>query len=772
MKLQTLALLGTYVPRQCGIGTFTKDLREALALKKDLRTMVLAMDDTQSGYPYPPEVRFQIQASRFKDYQVAADLLNINQIDAVLVQHEFGIFGGRAGDHVIALLRKLRMPTMVTLHTVLAQPNSEQMAVMRELIALSDRLVVMCSKAVGILTDVYKAPAQKITVIPHGIPDVPFTDPAFFKDQFDFEGRPTLLTFGLLSPGKGLEVVIEALPTIAKRHPEVVYVILGAIHPHVFKSSGNSYLASLELLAEKRGVRDHVVFHNRFVNQDELCRYLGAADVFITPYPNKAQITSGTLAYAMGAGKAVVSTPYWYAEEMLAEDRGRLFPFGDSSRLAELVNELLDDPVACAAMRKRAYLHCRPTVWKEVGRSYARLARAVLRERAHHPRPVSQFHVSLADTAALPEVSVTHLREMTDDTGILQHAVYATPDRNHGYCADDNARALVAATLYQEVTGDESLVPLAGIYLAFLHHAYNPATRRFRNFMSYGRTWQEEVGSEDVHGRSLWALGLTTALGSNNALLSLANRLFCNALESMEAIHSPRSWAFALVGIHAYLRRFSGDSFARRMRDQLALRLYELFTRNSTPDWPWCEEAVTYDNAKLPHALILSGQWMPHADMLSQGLRSLDWLVRQQIGESGRISLIGNQGWMTRSGQRARFDQQPVEAMSMVEACAEAYHCTGEPQWRERARSFLNWFLGNNDTESMLYDSETGGCRDGLHANGPNLNQGAESTLAWLVALLSLTQLRRGYATGIDHPAATTPVIDPAPAGSVSSGSK
>jgi hypothetical protein len=445
----------------------------------------------------------------------------------------------------------------------------------------------------------------------------------------------------------------------------------------------------------------------------------------------------------MGAGKPVVSTPYWYAEEMLDGGRGRLFPFGDSRKLAETVIDLLDNEVERHTMRKKAYMHCRPMVWKEVGRRYLEVASEAVRNRTLRPRPVFYFRWHADDTRALPEVDLTHLRRLTDQTGILQHAIYSIPNRHHGYSTDDNSRALIATLMYQDLIRGKSAIELGDVYLSFLHYAFDPSTKRFRNFMGFDRRWLEESGSQDVHGRSIWALGLATALAPNDAMLSFAARLFQEAMEEVRNLAAPRSWAFSLVGMHAYLARFEGDTYVRRRRLFLARKLHGLFTANATEEWPWCEELVTYDNAKLPHALILSGQWIPDQAMVDQGLRTLEWLVDLQTTEEGTVSLIGNDGWIDRSGRRARFDQQPVEAMALIEACAEAYRCTRDQVWVERAHRILGWFLGNNDNESILYDYRTGGCRDGLHADGPNLNQGAESTLAWLVSLLTVIWLDR-----------------------------
>jgi len=750
-SIQTVALVGSYVPRQCGIATFTKDLRDAVAAETGERqASVVAIDDNAAGYDYPDEVRFQIPQHKQVEYVSAADLLNVNQIDCVLLQHEYGIYGGKDGSHVLEFARTLRMPIISTLHTVLAEPSVGQRAVLKELTRLSDRVVVMSHLARQMLCDIYGVPEEKAVYIPHGIPDVPFVDPSFYKEQFGVADRRVLLTFGLLSPGKGIEVAIRAMPKIVEKHPDVMYIILGATHPHVLKSEGNAYRNSLERLVDQLGLDNHVVFHNRFVTLEELLGYIGVAEIYVTPYPNRNQITSGTLAYAVGTGKVVVSTPYWHAEEMLADGRGRIFPFGDSDALAANVVELLGDPTKHAAIRKRAYAYCRPMIWKEVARSFLALAADAAKERSRKARPILVARAVATEVAAIPDVSIAHLRRMTDDTGILQHAVHAVPNRHHGYCTDDNARALVAALMHYDLTKDDSALALADRYLSFIHHAFNPERRRFRNFMSYDRRWLEEIGSEDVHGRTVWALGSAVMLAPNDAILSLSIRMFHEAIQVPETFTSPRAWAFALVGLHAYLTRFGGDTPARRIRELLAERLLAQFKANASADWPWCEDVLTYDNAKLPHALILAGKESGNREMLAQGLLSLEWLVKLQVMDSGRVSLIGNLGWLDRKGKRARFDQQPVEAMALAEACAQAYRVTGEEAWFDRARAFLDWFTGNNDTGASLYDYQTGGCRDGLSADGPNLNQGAESTLAWLIALLTVMDLHRARTVAED----------------------
>jgi glycosyltransferase involved in cell wall biosynthesis len=741
-KVRHAAVCGTYLPRKCGIATFTKDLRDALAGVIDEEGLTaVALDDDGAHYCYPRDVHFQIRVPVAADYRTAADMLNINQVDVTFLQHEYGIFGGRDGVLVLELIRRLRMPVVVTLHTVLKEPTRTQARVMREIAEAADRLVVMSERGREFLTTIYGIPEEKVAFIPHGIPDVPFVDASFYKDQFGLAGRTTILTFGLLAKGKGIEVMLKAMPAIVARHPEVTYVVLGATHPHVLRDEGDAYRSELERLVVDLGLRDHVVFLNRFVSLDELCGYIGAADVYVTPYAHEAQITSGTLAYACGAGKAVVSTPYWYAQELLDEGRGLLFPFGDSDALAEQVLTLLDDQHERDAMRKRIYMHCRKMVWHEVARGYLEVAAAARRDWSENPRQRELAVPSVQNSELVPAIDLRHLQAMTDDTGIYQHAIYTIPDRDHGYCTDDNARALVAALRYYDQTRDDSALPLVSVYLAFLHSAFNTETQRFRNFMSFDRQWLEESGSEDSHARAIWALGEAVALAPNDGIRGYTTRLFNAALPAIAGFDAIRPSAFGLVGIHAYLRRFGGDTEVRRVRAELAHNLMGAFQACASDDWPWCEEMVTYDNGKLPHALLLAGKWLPDSGMVEMGLKALRWLFTIQTSEHGYMNPVGCNGWYPRGQSMALFDQQPLEMMSLVDAAAEAYRQTNDAYWVECATRCLEWFLGKNAVGVALYDFKTGGCRDGLTPQGANLNEGAESTLSWLLTAMTVQQL-------------------------------
>jgi len=739
----SIAFVSDYLPRRCGIATFAHDLCEAVAKQTGPAhdVFAVAINDRPQGYPYSNRVRFEVRESVQTDYRLAADFLNINQVWVTCLQHEYGIFGGTCGAHILAMLKRIRRPLVTTLHTVLKEPLEQQHLVMREIGRLSDRMVVMGKIGQTILHDVYGVPKEKIVTIPHGIPDVPFIDPSFYKDKFGVEGRKVILTSGLLSPGKGIEYAIEALPEIVAKHPEVVYIILGATHPHVKRETGEEYRNSLTRRVHELGIMDNVIFKNRFVELEELCEFLGAADIYITPYLSEAQITSGTLTQAMGAGKAVISTPYWYATEMLASDRGRLVPFRDAGAISAQIIDLLDNETQRHAMRKRAYNYCRKMVWSRVAQNYLDLYTEASESWVQKRRTVvaaggDSKPVEKEDE--LPEVDLRHLRTMTDDTGMLQHSLYCTPNRSHGYCTDDNARALIVTVLHWNLIRDESVLPLMQIYLSFLAHAMDEETRRFRNFMNYDRSFSEIVGSEDSHGRALWSLGMAVAMCPHESMIALATRLFTQALSAVQSFVSPRAWAFTIVGIHAYLRRFGGDSEARRFRAMLTERLAKRFTDHMSDDWPWCENVVTYANAKLPHALLMSGKWMQRGDIIDLGKRTLAWLMEVQTNEDGFLSLIGTDGWYARGGQKAMFDQQPIEAHALVDACLEAYRVTRESYWVDLARRAFNWFLGDNDVHTPLHDFTTGGCRDGLHPDQVNQNQGAESTLAWLMSLLMM----------------------------------
>ncbi len=737
-------MLGNHVPRQCGIATFTTDLSEAISGEyPELDCFVLAMNDAGRRHAYPQRVRFELAESDLASYRRAADFLNVNTVDVLSVQHEYGIFGGKAGSHVLALLREVRMPIVSTLHTILAEPNAQQRAAMDELTQLSERLVVMSAHGARLLADVHGVPASKIDLIPHGIALVPQSGPS--KNKLGVEGKSVILTFGLLSPDKGIESVIEALPAILERRPDAIYIVLGATHPHVKERHGETYRLMLEARAQQLGVDSSVIFHDRFVSQGELAEFLSAADIYVTPYLKPEQITSGTLAYAVGSGKAVISTPYWYATELLAEGRGILVPWRDPQAIAREVIGLLGNDERRLALCARAASYGREMVWPAVAKRYLESFERASAEHTSRMRSVFQAKTLAKRPAELPALNLEHLQLMTDHTGMLQHSAFSVPRYEDGYCLDDNARALLLTALVEDAgTEDEkALRALASRYLAFVGHAFDREHGRFRNFMSYARTWTEACGSEDSHGRALWALGTVVGRSVDPGRQSLAGQLFHLALPAVSGFSSPRAWAFALLGIDDYLRAFQGDRSVQAVRRALAERLLSLFQRTSAPDWPWFEDRVTYSNARLCQALIVSGTHMEHKEMTAAGLRSLDWLAHIQRSADGYFAPIGSNGFYVRGQKAPAFDQQPVEACAMISGCLEALRATGDARWGRHARRAFHWFFGQNQLQQPLYDPLTGGCRDGLHADRVNQNQGAESTLSFLLALQEMRSADR-----------------------------
>jgi glycosyltransferase involved in cell wall biosynthesis len=746
-KIRRVAFIGNYLPRKCGIATFTTDLCESFAeCFPEVEVLTLAMNDREGGYDYPDRVRFEIQQDNLYSYERAAEYLNQNEIDIVSLQHEYGIYGGPAGDYILTLLRSLRVPVVTTLHTVLREPDSHQLAVLREIGQLSDQVVVMSQRSADYLHEIYQVPEEKIKFIHHGIPDISFADPSLYKDRFGVKGKFVILTFGLLSENKGIENVIKALPAVVKKFPDLVYFVLGATHPHVIQRDGEKYRESLLQLARKLGVEDNVEFQNEFVDHNELTKYISSADIYITPYLSPVQAVSGTLAYTLGSGKAVISTPYWYAEELLADGRGILVPFHDSDAISKEILFLLEDETERNAMRKRAYQYGRNMIWPEVSTRYLEAFDFALLERSSPPKPTFVGEIGKEDRRSqeIPMIKLDHLLCLTDDTGILQHAIYTIPNPREGYTTDDNARALIAVMLMEElgIQLPDHVPDLASRYLSFLWNAYNPDTGRFRNFMAYDRSWIEEIGSEDSHARSIWALGIVNSKSEREGLQRAASRLFQMALSETVNFKSPRAWGFTLLGINEYLKRFPGDRQVINCRDNLAIRLMDLYEANCSPDWHWFENIAAYDNPVLSRVLMISGQSMGNEQLVEAGLESLEWLAQEQFLDDGIFTPIGCNGFYRRGEEKAYFDQQPIEAYSMIAACLDAYVITGQIEWHKRARQVMLWFYGYNELGLSLYDPATGGCQDGLTPDSVNLNQGAESSLAYLLSVLEMESIK------------------------------
>jgi glycosyltransferase involved in cell wall biosynthesis len=752
--LRRIAVIGNSLPRRCGIATFTTDLQQAISTSRpNLDTCIVAMTDHGQTYEYPCAVAFEVNDDNIDAYVRAADFLNAGRFDAVCLQHEFGIFGGEAGAHILVLLSRLTMPVVTTFHTVLARPTDAQRAVLERVVEASSKVVVMAKKGRELLRSVYQVADDKIEVIAHGIPDVAFVGPDAAKAKLGFGGRSVILTFGLLSPNKGIEVMIDAMPSILKRRANAVYVVLGATHPNLVRDEGEAYRESLMARVRELGVEKHVVFLDQFVDQATLLEFISMCDVYVTPYLNEAQMTSGTLAYSFGLGKPVVSTPYWHARELLADGRGVLVPFGDAAAIGSEIAELLTDDVRREAMCKRAYAVSRTMTWARTAERYVSVfenarqghwLKVIARSDTGSPEPRSP---------AAPEMQIGHFLSMCDDTGLFQHAVHSVPDRSHGYCVDDNARALLLACALNNPGEQRLSEVLTARFAAFVQHAWNPDTRRFRNFMGFNRAWLEDTGSEDSHARTLWALGECARRDASPSRRRWAASLFSEALPTAEGFRSPRAWAFTLLGLSAYCAVAPDDLHAHEVRHLLAERLMSALAAVETPEWVWFEEGLSYDNARLPQALMLTGMATQKLAYVEAGLRSLRWLMTQQTAPAGHFRPVGTAGFGDRREHPRAFDQQPVEATATIAACLAAWRADGDAEWKALATRVFGWFLGSNDLSVALVDMHTGSCRDGLHPDRANENRGGESVLSYLLGLAEIRQLARVNA-GLTKPAA------------------
>jgi glycosyltransferase involved in cell wall biosynthesis len=734
--IEHIALIGNFLPRKCGLATYTTDTFTALKGRfPDLKIDVYAMDDHPGRYDYPPEVTLSIPDQDRLAYINAARAIANSGVQAIWLQHEYGIFGGAAGEHILALLDRVSIPVMITLHTILEKPSADERRVMEALIRRADKLVVMAERGREILERVYSANARKIVMIPHGVPDRDFVDPNRLKARFGWEGRKTVLTFGLLAPNKGIETMIDALPAIVEQHPDVLYAVLGATHPHLVAHEGEAYRERLMTLAEARGVGDQVQFIDAFLEHDELIAYLQAADIYATPYINPAQITSGTLSYAVGVGKAVVSTPYVHATEILGDGHGVLVDFGDSAAFAREINNLLGSDRNRARLSRRAYERGRTMIWPrlaEVG--MAEIAIMVATRPRRLAGKGASFKPLVPDFAAV--------ERMSDSTGMLQHSIYSVPDRRHGYCIDDNARALI---LVSRMTGlsDEARDKWMTVYASFIQYAWNPEARRFRNFMNFDRTWCEDVGSEDSNGRALWALGVTARDGTVRKHRDWAVAMFDLTGSLALELGAARSHAFAMLGAAAIIAAYPGHTLARTILTRFSGELLALLEEARRPEWEWFEIVLAYDNARLPEALIRAGMALNRDDLLKCGLETLDWIIGQQTSPEGRFRAVGTESFGRAYADPLPFDQQPLEAQATIEACEAAFDATGDTRWVAEATRAYRWYLGQNDLDLPLATSQDGGCFDGLMPTGLNRNQGAESILALQLASCTISGLSK-----------------------------
>jgi glycosyltransferase involved in cell wall biosynthesis len=735
-----IAYISTYPPRECGIATFNQNLMRAINAnfpkKETLQCgFVVAINDSEKlqEYEYPEEVKYIIRQNHQKDYIRAANYINTSDVDACIMEHEFGIYGGESGIYILPLLNRIEKPLISILHTVLRDPSYVQRIIIREIAEQSSKIIVMSRRAVEFLVNIYEIPIEKIQIIEHGVPDVnvPANNPVNNLSQF--KNHRVLLTFGLISRNKGLETVIKALPKIVEKHPDVMYVVLGNTHPGVLKNSGEEYRDHLKSLAAQLNVSKHLSFIHKFVSEEELVNYLSAAEIYVTPYLNEAQITSGTLSYAVGAGSAVVSTPYWHATELLADNRGRLFEFKNSDALADIINELLDEESTLNFLKENAFeygLHLR---WPVIGAEYIKAAQEAC---SAHDFSDKILRNSIVDPEIMPKFSLAHVQRLTDDTGIVQHAKYGIPNLKEGYCLDDNARGLIMALMAYQRNKSKEAFELLPVYLSYIHYMQTD-DGNFRNFLSFSRQYLDEVGSEDSFGRTIWALGHLIECAASNSYKEFALELFRKSFPHFKKLTHLRGMANTIIGISLYLQVVPGDDGMVSELVRLTQPLIEGYERNQSENWQWFEEKMTYDNAILPLALLHSCEITGDEKIKQVALKTMAFLDTLTLS-NGYLSPVGNDGWYYRGGMFPTFDQQAIETMAMVLMHFKAYQIFRKPQYIEKMFLCYRWFLGENTLRAPLYDHETKGCCDGLLPTGINRNQGAESTLAYLIAHLTV----------------------------------
>lgn len=723
-----LALVGTYAPRKCGLATFTTDVhRQLVAHHPEFEVEVFALDEPSAGVEYTGVDTLIVQDDP-ASYAAAARRINQSGAGAVWIQHEFGIFGGPDGEMICDFIDRIAAPLIFTLHTVLSEPSDRQRRIIKHLLERAMRVMVMSEHGRDILVSAYDAPKDLIRIIPHGAPDRPFGREGLFKERFDLAGRDVMMTFGLLGPGKGLEHAIEALPRIIAKHPSLLYRIVGVTHPNLVAREGEAYREKLQTLAERLGVSDHIVWENRFLDTEELLDQIEACDIYLTPYPNLQQSTSGTLSYAVALGKAVVSTPYVHARELLADQAGILVEPNSPTALAEAVIALLNDRLHLDATKRRAYDKGRGTIWAEFAQASADLVRGAIRTQPPMVNP-----------AAVPGLAAVF--DMTDATGMLQHSIGIVPDRRHGYCIDDNARALILMNLVEGLQAEEKRARSV-VFASFIQHAWNPEARRFRNFMRFERTWCEDIGSEDSNGRTLWALGHTVEHSGDADLRRWALRWFDDVAPALAELSSPRAVAFTMLGAASVLRQLGSHSQAEAILDAGGDLLQRLVDASRRPDWAWFETVLGYDNPRLCQALIEAGHLRGRADWTAVGIETLNWIAGRQTAPDGHFIPVGSETFGKVHAQYP-FDQQALEAQAAVEAAHAAFIATRNRRWLEHAHAAYGWFFGRNDRGLALADIATGRCRDGITPRGINENSGAESILAFQLSYYALSALRR-----------------------------
>ena len=730
-----IAIIGNFLPRHCGIATFTKNLVQSILAAEDIakepiEIFVVAMNNNRQVYDYPSIVQFSINQDEKQEYLDAADYINQSGADICILQHEYGIYGGNSGVYILALLEQLAIPFITTLHTVVKHPTFHEKNILKTIGHKSSLVVVMSNLAVEFLVTQYKIPASKIQVVQHGVPD--FSE-ALHNRVINLQKtkKRLLCTFGLLGRSKGIETVLHALPEVVQKFPDIVYVILGKTHPNVKREAGEEYREFLESLVEKYGLQNNVQFINEFLNEEDLENYLLNVDLYITPYLNEAQITSGTLAYAVGSGSCIVSTPYWHARELLAGGRGELFNFGDSKALSAILISLLSNPRKMNSMRVKAFTYGKKMYWKNIGETYFQLLDKVINEPAFLI-PANHYSIPVITEP----ISMDHIERMTDAIGMIEHASFSVPDLKEGYSLDDNTRALLMVMMHYNIEKDKNLLKLADTYLRFIK-LMQMDDGFFHNDYDFKQRFMDEKGSEDSFGRTIWAMGYLIQHAPNDAYFQFASNIFYRALPHFEKIISIRAIANIIIGLSHFLTRYPDHESIRQILIKLTKKITDQYNAEKEPDWDWFEPILSYDNAILPLALWNAFAITHYRDILTVAKNTTSFLEKQTMN-GGHISIVGSSGWQRKGEAKSIEGQQPINAMALVMMYGKAYELTKDENYFQKMYLSFSWFTGNNDLFIPLFDEETKGCCDGLEKTGINRNQGAESTLSYYLALLTL----------------------------------
>ena len=731
--LAEILFITSYPPRECGIATYSQDLIEALNNKfsSSLSIKVCALESGDTNYSYPGEVKYTLKTSIAAEYEKLAIKINKNnRIKLVLIQHEFGFYC-KQEQAFLQFLCDLKKPIATVFHTVLPHPDEQLKAKVKNIVAVCESIIVMTNTSANILINDYGVPQEKITVIAHGTHLVQHLSEKFLKLKYNLKNRKVLTTFGLLSSGKSIETTLDALPAIVKQNPEVIFLVIGKTHPEVVKTDGEKYREMLQQKVIDFGLEDHVRFINKYLALPELLEYLQLTDIYLFTTNDPNQAVSGTFAYAMSCGCPIISTPIPHAKEVLTPDTGIIFDFRNSPQLAAGVNRLLNDDQLRSKLISNTLQKVVSTAWENSAVAHASLF-----------SKIGGNKVNLRYN--LPHINLSHLKLMTTNTGIIQFSKINQPDESTGYTLDDNARALVASCMYYKLTGDERTLYYVQKYLSFIKFCQQP-DGSFLNYVDKDCKFTDQnkaVNLDDSNGRAIWALGYLLSLIDvlPTKVVLEADRVIGKSLNGLELIHSPRAMAFAVKGLYYYYRAIKSPENLTLIKT-FSQRLVEMYEQESSEEWEWFEGYLTYANSTMPEAMLYA--WLLTGETIYKdiALKSFNFLLSHIFNENG-IEVISNKKWLVKGQEAGHFGEQPIDVAYTIMTLSKFYDVFVDEDYRKKMEIAFDWFLGNNRLHQIVYNPCTGGCYDGLEETHVNLNQGAESTVSYLMARLTIEKYK------------------------------